>query len=324
MPLPTRKPVRRPARDRKRPARKPRAPRRAQRVARRPSNALSRLRGVQAVCSITDPFCSHANGGKLFSDSNQRSFAVPLHKRFPLATDASGNGSFLFQPGYDQIGVYGGIAGTTATYTTANVTGLTVAPASYRIVSWGVRITKMSAPLYAAGMLRVRTFATNNGASMGTISLVDYNCDQYADVSLSQANDIVVVGKRTDPSYKLFSVPSNTNPTTAATAWISPGWGAVQIAVTGGPASVDVLDMELIVNYELTLPDSDSLATAATPPKVPNPVVASAADHIYNTTTGIFVHGLVEAASYIEREAAKAIGGYFAESAALTPMLSML
>lgn len=300
---PTRKPRNR--------TRTPAAPLQLQkRVVVNPPRTRIAARDVQRVCSITDPFCSHANGAKLFSNSSARTIAHQLHGRGSLPTDANGNASMLVCPGYSLFYCVGSVAGSTATYTTLGGGTAFFNAATFRIVSWGVKLRKISAPLSTSGMLRVRTFGDKFGTNFANISTSSYNCDSFEDLPLSNANEVCVVGRRLDHTFSKFSSVGATNPTSNVSDWVSPGWGAVQISVDGGPPSTGVVDFEFYVNYEVTLADSDNLAQLATPPVPDHPLATAAANAVYTASSGIFTSGVKAFASFVERTAAKALTSY--------------
>lgn len=313
----------------KRPAqRRGRAPRQGA-VARRaivpkPTRARTSIRDVQRVCSITDPFCSHANGAKLFSNSTARTLPQQFHTRVAINTDTNGNSAMLILPSYNLLYGFGAVTSGTATYSTLTGAGPSMAAASFRIVSWGIKLRKISAPLYASGMLRIRTFGAKTGSTLVSSSVSTYNCDAFEDVPLADAHEVCVIGKRLDYSYAKFVTLGHANPTANVGDWISPGWGAVQIAVEGAPVSTAVLDVEFFFNYEITLPDDDALAQLATPPLPDHPIATAAANTVYSTSRNIFREGMRAASQYLEKRAAMAIGSFFGGPAGAGAMALMV
>lgn len=278
------------------------------------SSQLSRH--VHAVCSITDPFCQHANGAKYFVESSARTLPFQNHFRYTLATNSEGYGSVIITPGYNVFTALGAMTGGTAAYTTYLSTGGIASPATYRIVSWGVKVRKISAPLYASGMVRIRGFAVKDGSTLGSVVINTYNCDASEDLPLQSCAEMCVVGRRIDYTHTKFNAPIATNPGSSVTDWVSPGWAAYTISIDGGPASTGVFDLEFFVNYELTFSDSDSNALLCTPPLPPNPAASAAASAVYTAGKGIFTNGVVAAAKWIEGKAATAVATYFGGPAA--------
>lgn len=266
---------------------------------------------VSKVCSITDPFCAHANGAKLFSSSTGRTLPHQFHGRISLSTDSNGMSSMLVLPSYNILYGLGTVTSPNAAYTTISGAGPTLAATSYRIVSWGLKLRKISAPLYAAGMVRIRTFGNKNGTDFASIPLSAYNCDTFEDVPLSTASEICVIGRRLDYTYSKFVTLAASNPTNNVTDWVAPGWGAVQIVVDGGPVTTAVLDVELFFNYEITLADSDALMQLSTPPVADHPVATAAANAVYTSSKSIFINGVQQASKFIERTAITALATYF-------------
>lgn len=275
----------------------------------RPSGQLSRH--VHAVCSITDPFCQHANGAKYFVESSSRTLTFQNHFRHSIATDAAGYASVMITPGYNVFAALGTTVGTTAYFTTYLSLAGIASPATYRIVSWGVKVRKISAPLYASGMVRVRGFAVKDGPSLAAVIPQTYNCDTSEDIPLQSCTDMCIIGRRMDYTHTKFNSPYATNPGSTVTDWVNPGWTAYLISIDGGPPTTGVFDLEFYVNYELTFDDSNSNALLCTPPLPPNPAASAAASAVYTASKGIFTQGVVSAAKWIENKAATALATYF-------------
>lgn len=243
------------------------------------------------------------------NDATSRSLAFQKHSRVTIAVDATGNVPIMFAPGFQYLYSIGTMAAGVATYTAFDAGyGNLANVETYRIVSWGLRVRKVTTPLNSSGIVRVRTFGAKGGTFILVNNVSTYNCDGYADVPLSKADDVTIIGKPLDLTNSLFTYPTATNPTANVTDWIAPGWGAVQVAVEGGPAAgaTSVLDIEIIVNYEVVLRDSDTLAQLATYGKT-NATVTDAAQIVQSSGRNIFTAGLAVASRYIEGAALQAL-----------------
>lgn len=274
-------------------------------------NPQSVKNAVSAICSISDPFCIHAYGAKGLSGSSARTLAYQWHSRRTLTTDATGSAAVLYAPGYVAVSFPATVAAGIATYTTSHIDAPSLSATTYRIVSWGLKIRRICAPLSSAGMLRVRGFATTHGSYLETIPTATYNCDVSEDIALQDAKEVCIVGRRIDQTHGFMRMPTDTNQTTQIEYWRAPGWCCYQIAIEGGPVSVATLDIEIFINYEVAFEDTSSMGLLTTTAPPPNPVASAAADVVYNAGKGIFSTGLAAASRWIENKAAMAIGSYF-------------
>lgn len=268
------------------------------------------------VCSNIDPFCPAAVGGKYMDAASTKSLAVPQHRRFSVITNANGAASFLVTPSYLLDVFFGTVAAGIATFTIAG-TSSPITAQSVRLVSCGLKIRSVVAPLSASGMVRIRGFAAKNGSSLTTASISTYNCDFYEDIPLNSCKEVAVVLRRNDPTAKNFVSPATINSTNNLTDMVMPGWGPVLVSVDGGPVSLASLDVELFYNWEIILADDDSLAQVQTSSPVFNQTVSTATDILSSAGKNVFLAGASAVASYVERGAIKLLGARF-------PMLAPL
>lgn len=272
------------------PARKANAPRAPQSGAMK-SAVISRI--AHKVCAISDPFCPAARGSKWPDNTSKLTMGLPFRARVPISTDTSGWASVMFLPGFTNqysVGVVSG-AGLIATFTNFNTTGgPTQTPAQYRVVSWGLRFRHLVAPLNSSGIVRIRTFAVSSAVAIGVVDPATYNCDSYRDIPLQDCKEVSVIGKRSDSheTYQFVS-PFDTNPTTTVAGYVSNGWQAVCVSVIGAPASTAVLDLEYIFNFEVSFPDSDSMAQLVTKVEPPNPQAINLQSKLMERAGSIFV-----------------------------------
>jgi hypothetical protein len=272
---------------------------------------------VQQVCSLTDPFCDHAIGARYFDSVGSKSLAYPQRYMFNMSTTVGGNASTLILPNYwnqwyNAATTLGGVP-MTATYTS----GVPAAPvittvANYRIVSYGLRIKNIVAPLSSSGMVSIRGFSSQVGASYASLQPLSFNADFVANIPLQDCKDVAIIGKRANNTSAFYANPSTTwNPTNTPSQWVGPGWGAINIYVDGAPASTAVLAVELVVNFEIVIDDSDATAQIMTPPPPSNSVVDKATAVVTSTVKSVFVKGVEAATGYVKTAAIGAIGAYF-------------
>lgn len=267
---------------------------------------------LATVCSTTDPFCSHAVGAKYMDNGSIKSLALTRHDRVTITTSTNGQWANMFVPSYNlkpwisPVSVITSVADFTAAAGTAS--GAPVA-ASCRLVSMGLKLRSIVAPLSASGMVRIRGFGAQTTSTLANVDITTYNCDFFQDIPLNACKEVVVNLKRVDPTAKNFRTPSAINPDAVFTNMVCPGFGPVLISVDGGPVSLPVLDVETFQNWEITFPDSDALQQAATksPPFVQK--ISTVSDAISSSAENIFLTGASAFGAYIEKNAIKLLSG---------------
>jgi hypothetical protein len=268
---------------------------------------------VEQVCGLTDPFCPAAQVAKMPDNAGIRSLVFPFHTRGVLTSDIAGFGAILFASGYDYrsapgtVSVSGGdIISAYSAFDAASISFTGVS--GYRLVSAGLVIRNITAPLNASGTVHIRGFAPQLGAALTSVSLLKYNCDFSYDVALQDCKDLCVMLKKTDPRANLFFDPAQVNPTADVTDWVSNGWGPLQIGVTGVPASTTVLDYEVFYNFELTFGDGSTNQLLATPSPKANPVIKEAAEWVSSEAKQVFRGGMKAVSRWAISAAAAALG----------------
>lgn len=248
---------------------------------------------LAAICGLVDPFCEHAVGVKYPDKSASRTLAYSQHFKGLMATDGAGNTSNLFLPGFSYGTAVGVVAGLNVTYSALATNPTTgVVPSFYRIVSMGIRLRSPVAPLNASGMVYIRGYPTQTGVSLGSLNMAQYNTDFSMDIPLSAINNNghtdIIFRKTDDITACTFADPATTNPAATVSSWVAPGFGAVNVGVSGGPLSISVLDVEFFIHYELMFDDFSSLGLMATPSKPVNDALTSIASQVSHAVGNVF------------------------------------
>jgi len=228
-----------------------------------------------------------------------------------MTCNAGGAAALLITPSYSYLAFAGSVSLGVATYTNSLVAGPTVTPANYRLVSIGIILRNQTTPLNSSGLVKIRGFADKTGTALASLDISTYNCDYYKDISLQNTNEVAVILKPLDITSQTFVTPASTFPSDSLAAWVSPGWGAVQISIVSGPVDTNALAVEMIFNYELSLLDSDTLALAATPSRPANSFVQDASSAVTKAVGSVFTNGVAAAGKAIERAAVRAVSTYF-------------
>lgn len=264
------------------------------------------------VCGLTDPFCSHAYGAKYPDDSATRTLPWTAHKINTLTSGPTGEITGIFLPNYNYFSLHhcattAGIATPGALFPDAT------SPTDiqqFRIVSAGLRIKAVCAPLYASGMVHIRIGDLQKAASYGpTFMPALFGGAESLDIPLQDCKDVTIMCPRTAQPRGNFYLPGVITPGSVATDWTAPGFAPVTVSVSGGPTDVAVLSIEYVIHYELQFDFGINTAMLATSPPAYNPVVTSVANQLSSTTQSIFATGLKSLAGYVERRAVGAIAG---------------
>lgn len=284
------------------------------------------------VCALNDPFCAHAEQGRYGDSGRVKSLPLTMHYSHTVTTDASGNGACLILPQFlnsSPLEIPSSNVNTND-FSTAAVAfypwpGMTYTPTQVRLVTFGVTIRGISAPMYRSGLVKVRVFGHNTGAALGIVNTRDYLCDEYADVPLSDCREIAVKSRRISDIATHWQLPDHYLASGgAATTWVSPGFQSIAVHIVGGPASVGVLTIEVLEHWELVLGDNDPMQRLAQQPLPTSNVMKEAAETVSNASKSIFTGGVKMATAYIAKAAKNAIAGYLGGPMAVAGMNAIM
>lgn len=269
---------------------------------------------LSRVCGLTDPFCAHAKGARYYDSNGTNSLAYPQRRMFPLATDANGALCLLILPNYTNEWQLFGVAtsGNCAYAGTMTPGPVLDNVKNYRIVSWGFTIKHVTTPLTASGLVSIRGFGSQSGASYSDVAGQTLNADVISDIPLQDCKDVAVIGKRANTTSRFYTTPVST---AASGAYVStyngPGWDVYQVYVSGAPASTTIAYLELTMNFEVVLDDYTSMSQLMTPPPPANALYDAASAAVTSTASSVFTSGINSASTYIKRAAASALATYF-------------
>lgn len=282
---------------------------------------------VSQVCALTDPFCKHAFGGKYPDDSPTRTVPYAKHYTATVTTNSEGNGCVVVLPNYlYRSSTTGPMLGTTVDLTTSTFSAASVPLASangVRLVSMGVRVRNIAAPLSAAGMVHLRTYPNSNSSGFGIIDVAAYNGRQTLDVPLQDCKNVVVLPPHGYQPPELFYTVSTISPTTSVIDWVSPGYLPATIAVIGGPASTPVLQLEFVEHWEMYFGDDSEAGFLATPPPPANALVTNAAARVTSSVGNLFIEGVEAFGRRVVQSAATALGAAVSSRLGLGPTPGM-
>jgi hypothetical protein len=212
----------------------------------------AQLTAMKLVHDRLNPF-SRSTGSRIFD--HNASPVIPMHltKTIILTSDSAGHGAVVVTPSWKE-GLY--LAPTIDGSNDMTALGsATAAPyysatnfSKYRIVSMGVRITSISAPASAAGLVRI--FVDNEVLSGGfDLTIPQQHADSTV-VPLYQCDSVAISEPTGFSAY-------DTHDATIGSAALT-GWTQITVSVDGVPVSTDVLALEVCWNYEVfPMPGAD-------------------------------------------------------------------
>jgi len=231
------------------------------------------MKEAEYVCSITDPFCTHAEGA--VDPIGSRQFTVPYQIRGKTISGNSGTGLAVnvIRPGASSTNLYGLAEATTTMTAAAAYTVSTGAHPSFvsqtRVVSAGIRWWTVIAATAAGGSITVVPIPDDrdvlDGAAHTFASLANSPDVQFVDVKKPGS----YIFSRTDVplSHEFLDVNTSGSPA-------DNGWDAVALLFEG-PASVNQVVIEWYFNYEGLIDTSQSLRIGAQRPSVPGGAMAN-------------------------------------------------
>lgn len=263
---------------------------------------------TRRVCSISDPFCEAAVGSKWHDDAANKTMPYAARSLGVVQSNPAGEGAVLVVPGFKYQLAIGAAAGGVGTFTgTTSAIPFTFTPSGYRLVSWGLTLKRVTAPLTSSGIVRIRGLSNINGSALGTINSNLFN-DFHFDIPLQDCDDVAIIGRRLNETHHFFRSPAETNASNAITDWVAPGWAPLLVYVAGVPASSDILQVEYFFNYELIWDDGDSMSLMTTPSPPSNPMLATASSKVTQSIGNVFTKGVKQVENAVIKAASSYIG----------------
>lgn len=224
----------------------------------------------------------------------------------------------MFYPGFNAQWWASTIASGVATWTTGTNAPVMAGVTGYRVVTAGIILRSVVAPLSASGMVRVRTFNSPSASSLAALDYSSYNCNEYSEMPLHECKEVCVASTRTnDVQARTLQVPYVAD--AIFTNQPNNGFSYIVVAVDGGPASAaSVLNVEILVNYELSFADDSASSLLALPSKPADPVLVQAATLVSSEVKAIATNGIVSFGKAVATSAVNAL------SSALTARMGMI
>jgi len=217
----------------------------------RQRNANSSMPAVEEyLCSVTDPFCDHAQGAVSPYGTKQYTMPFTVRSFSTIGTGAGGQANVVFQPGMREFNFHADTVAVASTFTAAagyntSSGALPTFLSQGRVISAGVRWWNILAATAAGGSVTVVPVPDDS-------ELLDGAAHSWA--SLNNTPGAVTTSLRADGAYifKRVDVPLSyefTDITSGSGAPADNGWDAVLLNITG-PASTNVLIIEWYLRCE--------------------------------------------------------------------------
>jgi hypothetical protein len=209
---------------------------------------------IETVCSVTDPFCPHADGAKWIETQGAASFGLGLRQRVSISTNSNGKGALVFAPSSDDM-FANSVTVSTNTITFAALTGGSsvldaMVTAGYvdevRVVSAGCFWYDTLAATAEGGYV-LATEYDDYSPLIGTT----YNCGTFGQGNRDYSDNLrkqgAWISRPTKDSAYEFS------PLTSAGTGGTNDRTCLVLTIAGPDSTNGVLHVDLFVNLEFTL-----------------------------------------------------------------------
>ncbi len=262
----------------------------------KPSRIGTSMHSLQAaVCSVTDPFCDHAKGGRWTDETNVPSLPYQVRAMLTVATDANGSACVAILP--DLVGGWSTtntITGTTAAFT-GDFTPLdgTIVPSQYRLVSGGWKFISTVAPMYAQGEIAGIEFSGGH-VDLTAVAINPFKVPARYSQPLADRKPVHYVYRPAGPDARKFQqYAAGPTPINAGT---SNDWTWSICSIYGGPVSTTVGYIEMTFNFEFLFEENSAYNSFLSKPPGSNPLISTASSHVQSSRPP-FISGSTDAVS---------------------------
>lgn len=279
----------------------------------------------RAVCAITDPFCPAARGARYPDGNASRTLGAQAISFVQVSTNDVGTAVFAFTPGAPYTHCWAAAAAGAVSGTFPNVyqeagTGVaswfTSIATQFRVVSAGVEVMSLSNPMNAKGVVIAQE--SPDQAILGTAYDVTAT-------GLAEAADCIVMPFANFKSFTWTARPGGPQSRqfqafTPNTGDSSYDWTRLKLLISGAQASTAVLQLRIVVNYELVLLSGQAATNLARPAPPMNPSIIAATQIVQSAAGGLRSGAAAAVESRVKAAATDAFRrlGYWAAGKALT------
>jgi len=270
---------------------------------------------MEQLCSVTDPFCYKARNSKWPDGLGNGTMTLQVrgHQGFQvLGTAGVGIGYFTGALPYNGYQAVSQDGGTPAKYTMAAANAEVAGDANfklftqnYRVVSWGVIIRNILPALTAQGFMTISKVNTAPALSSAVEVVGTQYGSEVVTVPLQAGTQVTAIGKPIGVEARQFVVQNG-----SATAITGSGWDVIKIEIFGGPATNNLvcLDLEFVYNVEIQVTDVYTPMLQMAPPLAPNkPQVVKASTDVFKGIGTIIEGGVEQVGAKVIKSAGSAI-----------------
>lgn len=283
-------------------------------------------RAVQNICGLTDPFCQHARGTKYPDASAIRTLAFTYEQLSTWSVDAAGTTAALCYPQWNYAAVApsalraGSSVTAWGTFSADAKFGSNIVQ-SYRIISAGMRFQVIAAPLNLSGAIHIRHYGQESLADISVIDMLSMNPSARLDLPLRDCDDLVVLFQRTSQEPTVFYPVADDN--AVPPSCTTHGFCPLTVYIDGAAANSSVVQVSVVIHYELIFTDGTSNNVLATHPPPANSLITTAASYVTSTIRPVAEAGVTAFGNYVATKAEAAILRYLAPPSASLAMLAL-
>lgn len=247
-------------------------------------------RAMEMVCGLTDPFCKAAKGARWPDGLGQDAMTGQVRGHQSLVTYGNGTQLGFYTPSISYNNMLASAANPFAMPAALSATpggqAVTAYSSTYRIVSAGIIIRNIASAFTTAGFIIVTRHPKLPAFSANIIAGSVYGTTASTH-SLHAGMEVPLIFKEIGTNSRTFQ---NANTTT-----VQPdnGWDVIGIEIVGAPVSLVMLDIELVVNVEFTLTETNiGLSQLTTNISPDEPQLARAANQVSTELSTMAWNGL--------------------------------
>jgi len=274
---------------------------------------------MEKVCSMANPFCDVARGGRWLDGLSFASCPYSSRVHFPLGTLTNSGAMIFLTPVNAPYNILTPASVAAGTYTlnalmtsSSGAMNYTTYFTGFRVVSAGFVIRNLMTVSNTSGYVIVSREAAYPAPSAPVVSGGTLN-PQVMTFPIQPGMEIPIIHR------PLGTVSRDFTPfaTAAGTAITDPAWDVVKVEVVGAQASTIALDIELYYNYEVQLLDGSVLAATAPKTALAHPRATRLADAVASELIDVGHKSLEALGDYANKSIARALRNRLLEGSLL-------
>jgi hypothetical protein len=236
----------------------------------------------QKICSVTDPFCDDARGGRWLDGLAFATAPFSARAHITMSTLSNGGTVSYFAPINCPYGTLSTASYSAGNYTMGGAYASTTGSVSvgvyftgFRVVSAGLVIRNLTSVMNTSGYVIVTREAVYP-APAAVVAAGNMVNPQVTTHPISPGMEVPVIHRPLGSAARDFALFT----ASTATPITDPAWDVIKVEIVGAPVSAVSLDIEIYYNYEMQLVDGSVLAQVVPKSSVSNPVVNNIANKV--------------------------------------------